>query len=82
MHHCECDAAMQGNSIRKNLSEAFGGPLGEPLGERFSFWRLSVLLPLIVVLPQKLPPQTLHPIFLRFIAASGTDQNYLGIYLS
>ena len=30
------------------LSEVFGGPLGDPLGGRFSSRRVSVLLPLIV----------------------------------
>ena len=40
-----------------DLSEVCGGPLGDPLGRRFSSRRLSILLPLIGL------PLSLSPIF-------------------
>ena len=38
------------DEVRKgDLSEVFGGPLRDPLGRKYCSWRLSVLLPLIML---------------------------------
>ena len=44
-----------------SLSEVFGGPLRDPLGESFSSQRLSVLLPFIVLLSRLAFPATEPP---------------------